>query len=143
MAKNNRRWVWYYTFYDAKTDDIIYSGLKEECMEKMGCDKNSFHSTISKVKRGDNKKYVITVEDLDTGKFVVYGQKNADYQKQKVLDFDSKLKDAEYYYGLGYNDRMIAEKIGLSINAICKWRRRNNKQANRLHEKKVRESLSA
>lgn len=54
----------YYTVWNAKTDELIACGTAEECATVMGRSIADFHTMVSRVRSGKNKKFVVLVEDL-------------------------------------------------------------------------------
>lgn len=56
----------YYTVYNARTDDVLAFGNAAQCAVMLGyANSQTFHSIVSKVQHGKQKKYSVVVEDLD------------------------------------------------------------------------------
>lgn len=79
MRKPNHEFV---TVYDAKTDEILACGSREECGHVLGKDLDSFRNFLFKVKSGKSRKYTIAIENLDSGAYSVYGAENAGPRKE-------------------------------------------------------------
>ena len=54
----------YYTVYLAEDDRIVAFGTSKDCASMLGMTVSSFHSTVSHVKKGINKRYEIYEEPL-------------------------------------------------------------------------------
>ena len=55
-----------YTVYDNKTDfPIVVDGTADECARALNRSKNSFYSLVSRVLKGENKRYSILRRMID------------------------------------------------------------------------------
>lgn len=56
-----------YTVYNNKTDfPVIVDGTSAECAKAMGIKFNSFHSTVTRARKGEIKKWtVLTMDEED------------------------------------------------------------------------------
>lgn len=75
----------WYTVYNAWTDEILACGFWEECAKRMGMTPVSFHSMISRVNHGKVLSYIVTVENIKTGKMKTYGAKNGANKARKIV----------------------------------------------------------
>ena len=53
----------HYTVYSRKTDEIVAVGTSSECAKRLRLTPASFHSLVSRYKRGIPGKYEFIVED--------------------------------------------------------------------------------
>lgn len=126
MSYNYKVYNWYYTFYLSQNDEVYCSGTKQEVLEKLSIKENNFHSTISKIKVGKNKRFVVVVEDIEKGTMRVVGEKNADYQR-KLLKEKEEFEDEIFaLYEKGYSDVKIADELGCTAEKVRKFRYKCN-----------------
>lgn len=62
-APTNRS-VKYYTVYDAKTDKVLASGSAIECAEALQMGLISFYGMVTRVRKGETKRYAVVSEDF-------------------------------------------------------------------------------
>ena len=62
-APTNRS-VNYYTVYDAKTDKVMASGNAIECAEALQMGLISFYGMVTRVRKGETKRYAVVVDNL-------------------------------------------------------------------------------
>ena len=53
----------HYTVYSGKTDEIVAVGTSNECAKRLGLTLASFHTMVSRHRRGIPGKYEFIVED--------------------------------------------------------------------------------
>lgn len=60
-----------YTVYDNKTDfPVIVEGTSAECAKAMGIKINSFHSTVTRARNGENKRWtILKVDEEDQNEY--------------------------------------------------------------------------
>lgn len=54
----------WYVVYDKKSDSILVTGYAEECARSLGMTLHSFYSLVSRVKKGTNNKYEVSIDNL-------------------------------------------------------------------------------
>lgn len=125
----------WWTVYDAGTDDVLACGRTMECARAMGKSKDTFVSTVSKVRNGKVRCYVIVREDLETGEIVTYGAENTGRQRKGFCRMDGDK--VRRLHEAGLNDQRAAERMGTSPAAVQAYRKRNGLPAN-VYRKKER-----
>lgn len=60
----------WYTVYDARTDELLACGSAAKCARTLGLTKDSFYSTLCRVAKGTNHKYLILTEDFKKEDFL-------------------------------------------------------------------------
>lgn len=59
---NNRTGKVYYTFWLAATEEVVAFGYSDQCERMLGIAHPTFLSTVSRIKKGKNRKYYIAEE---------------------------------------------------------------------------------
>lgn len=119
-----RKW---YTIYRAVDDEILTIGTSKECASNLDMPIEAFRSMLTRVKLGENRKYIIAIEEVDNdyeetnGKVEIYGEDNFGLDLTKKY----RLNEAEtmYLYLMGYNDKQIAKALNVPVDAVKQWRK--------------------
>lgn len=59
LGKSGKQCKKHYAFYDRKTTQFLCEGTLEECANILGLAMSGMHSILTRVRKGENKKYEI------------------------------------------------------------------------------------
>lgn len=120
-----RKW---YTIYRAVDDEILTIGTSKECASNLDMPIEAFRSMLTRVKLGENRKYIIAIEEVDNdyeetnGKVEIYGEDNFGVVDSKIK-YRIDETETMYLYLMGYNDKQIAKALNVPTDAVKRWRK--------------------
>lgn len=114
--------AFYYTIYDAKTDELLAYGDSFSCAKALGLSMSYFYTMITRCRHGACKKYAILVEplndELDETDTILLEPGVDRFVPPPRIDYAR----VQSLYNEGLTDKEIAEKLGCNKSKVWEWR---------------------